>query len=40
MDELLERAKKQNELDHHRIVKDFDREGSLEKQRKKQVIIK
>jgi hypothetical protein len=37
MDELLVRAKKQNEFDHERIIKDFDREGSLEKQRKKQV---
>jgi len=38
MDELFERAKKQNEQDHDRLLKDFEREGTLEKQRKKQVL--
>ena len=37
MDELFERAKQQNDMDHERALKDFDREVILEKQRKKQV---
>lgn len=37
MDELFERAKKQNEMDHSRILREFDRVNFLEEQRKKQV---
>ena len=37
MDQLLERAKKQNEKDHDRMLKDLEREDILDKQRKKQV---
>ena len=37
MDEVFERTKKQNELDHDRMLKDFERESTVEKKRKKQV---
>ena len=37
MDEVFERVKKQNDFDHDRMLKDFEREGIVEKQRKKQV---
>ena len=37
MDELFERAKQQNDMDHERALKDFDREEFLKKERKKQV---
>ena len=40
MDELFERAQKQNESDHTRMIKDYERGDTLEKQRKKQVKIK
>ena len=35
--ELFERAKQQNDMDHERALKDFDREEFLKKERKKQV---
>jgi len=40
MDEVFERAKKQNEMDHERMIRDFEREKSIEQQRKKNVFLK
>ena len=34
---MLERARLQNESDHSRLMKQFEREGSIEKIKKEQV---
>jgi hypothetical protein len=39
MDEVYERAKKQNEMDYNRMIKNYDREKSIEEQKKKHVLL-